>query len=48
MSDYSYSHSSAFRSACNCDCQEEIALLQKKLTEVHGKLLQQIDICKEQ
>jgi len=44
MTDYSYSESSR---AC-CECREEVALLQRTLTEVHGKLMAQIEISKEQ
>ena len=45
--DYSY-ETNSFQSCNNCHCYEEIQLLQEKLTEVHGKLLQQIDVCRRQ
>lgn len=31
-----------------CQHEEEIAILQEKLIEVHNKLIDQLDICKEQ
>jgi hypothetical protein len=31
-----------------CACSEEVALLQAKLAEVHGRLMAQIEICQQQ
>jgi hypothetical protein len=31
-----------------CQHEEEIAILQEKLIEVHNKLIDQLDVCKEQ
>jgi hypothetical protein len=45
MTDYSYSISSE---RAGCDCREEVVLLQHKLTEVHAKLMAQIEVCREQ
>lgn len=33
------------RDECGCSCREEVALLQAKLAEVHGRLMAQIEIC---
>lgn len=33
------------REDCECGCSEEVALLQAKLAEVHGRLMAQIVIC---
>jgi hypothetical protein len=42
----SYSKSSD-RDNC-CQHQEEIHILQEKLMEIHNKLLDQLDVCREQ